>query len=209
MKGIHLVEVQSESNVEFFSKHARAGCVGLVGGEAFIDKSIRKAQRKVTKDAGFSKYSHAFLFVGPREDGHFYALESDIEFHKERVQIGVQENRVVKYANTKDYPHVAVMDFDLTAAQTRTVLGEGLELMHQRTQYSLRELLAVSWSLKNPFKRQGKNALAQDRALFCSAFVQHCYLKVGIDFSPDVETKLTLPEDLAQTKVAHRLFVRT
>jgi hypothetical protein len=202
-----VVEVRAASNAEFFSTHARAGCVGLVGGELAIDKAIRKAQRALSPQRSVSKYSHAFVFVGPREDGQLWALESDLDFHRERVQLGVQENRVDKYQD-QDYPNVAVLDFGLTAAQTTSVLGVGLDLLARRTQYSLRELLAVYWSLKKPTRRQGANALAQERAMFCSAFVQHLYLSIDLDFAPEVATKLTLPEDIAQTTVPHTRYVR-
>jgi hypothetical protein len=202
-----VVEARAASNAEFFARHARAGCVGLVGGDLAIDKAIRKAQRALSPEKAVARYSHAFVFVGPREDGHLWALESDLDFHRERVQLGVQENRVEKYADA-DYPNVAVLDFGLTAAQTTTVLGVGLDLLARRTQYSLRELLAVYWSLKQPSRRQGANALAQERAMFCSAFVQHLYLAIELDFAPDVATKLTLPEDIAQTRVPHTRTVR-
>ena len=162
--------VEAASNVDFFMAHARAGCVGLVGGDLAVDRAIRRAQRKLTPDSQWAKFSHAFLFTGPREDGRLWALESDVDFHRERVQLGVQENRVDKYGDSKEYPHVAVLDFGLTPTQVRTVVGVGLELLARRTQYSLRELLAVYWSLKKPSQRQGPNRLAQERAMFCSAF---------------------------------------
>lgn len=202
-------EVTAPGNLDFFTRYGRAGFVGLVGGAKGVDKTIRKAQRKLVPDGTWSRFSHAFVVVGPREDGHLWALESDIDFHRERVQIGVQENRLEKYADEKSYPHVAVLDFGLTSPQVKKVLGLGLELLAKRTQYSLREILAVYWSLKRPSRRQEENALAQDRAMFCSAFVQHLYLQVGIDFAPDVATKLTLPHDIAATAHPHRAWVRS
>jgi len=203
-----VTEVTASSNLDFFSRHGRAGFVGLVGGAKGVDKTIRKAQRKLVADGTWSNFSHAFVVVGPREDGHLWALESDMDFHRERVQLGVQENRLEKYSDEKAYPHVALLDFGLTAPQVKKVLGLGLELLARRTQYSLRELLAVYWSLKRPARRQSENALSQDRAMFCSAFVQHLFFEVGIDFSPDVSTKLTLPQDIAATAHPHRAWVR-
>ena len=38
------------NNKEFFEKYGAPGIVGLVGGAAFIDKSIKKAQKKITKN---------------------------------------------------------------------------------------------------------------------------------------------------------------
>jgi hypothetical protein len=45
--------------------------------------------------------------------------------------------------------------------------------------------------------------------MFCSAFVQHLYLTVGIDFADDVDTKLTAPEDIARTRVPHNAWMLT
>jgi len=201
-------EVKSVSNEAFFASHGRAGCIGLVGGSQGVDLAIRRAQRKLNTGREWAKFSHAFVFVGPREDGQLWALESDVDFHRERVQIGVQENRVAKYGDEKSYPHVAVLDFDLTPNQVKTVIALGLDLMAKRTQYSLRELLAVYWSLKTPSKRQSPNKLAQEKSMFCSAFVQHLFTAIDIDFDPEVETKLTLPEDIALTRVPHTAWVR-
>jgi hypothetical protein len=203
-----IAEVASPSNVAFFDQYAKAGMVGLVGGARGVDATIRKAQRKLVPDGSWSDFSHAFVVVGAREDGHVWCLESDIELLRERVRIGVQENRVEKYADAASYPRVAVLDFGLTAAQTKKVLGVGLDLLARRTQYSLREILGAYWSLRKPSRRRDENALAQERAMFCSAFVQHLFLEVGIDFAPDVATKLTLPHDIAMTPVPHRAWVR-
>ena len=51
MKGIHLVEVQLESNVEFFNTHARAGCVGLVGGGVPLAAGSAFSHRMEATDA--------------------------------------------------------------------------------------------------------------------------------------------------------------
>ena len=82
-----------------------------------------------------------------------------------------------------------------------------LDLVARRTQYSLRELFAAYWKLKKPEKRATKNPLSRERAMFCSAFVQHVYLKIGIDFAPDVDTKLTSPHDIAVTPVPHTTWI--
>lgn len=194
--------------MEFFRTHGKAGRVGLVGGTSGIDRAIRKAQRRLSPVRAEARYSHAFLIEGPREDGEFWALESDIDFHRERVQIGVQENRIDKYGDEAEYPHVAILDFGVAPEGVRRMLGLGLELLSGRTQYSLREILATYVALQRPDKRAKKNLLSRERAMFCSAFVQHLFLEVGIDFADDVETKLTSPEDIANTTVPHTAWVR-
>jgi hypothetical protein len=193
------------SNLEFFEQHARAGAVGLVGGPGLVDALVRRAQRRQTPTRTSSPWSHAFVFQGRRADGQHWLIESDIDLHSAQARIGVQENRVTKYADPKAYDCVAVLDFGLDEAQASRVVGAGLELVASRTQYSLREIFALYLKLKRPSSRGGNrpNHLRQDRALFCSALVQQLYFGIGIDFAPEVDTKLTSPEDIAQTKVPH------
>jgi hypothetical protein len=202
-------EVTAMSNAEFFEAHARAGRVCLVGGPDVIEKAIRRSQRRMTEDRSWSRWGHAFLFQGRRVDGHHWVLESDIDIHRERAQLGVQENRIDKYHRDEEYTSIAILDFGVTEEQTRRMIAEGLDLLARRTQYSLRELFAAYFKLKRPEKRAAKNPLARERAMFCSAFVQHLYLTVGIDFADDVDTKLTAPEDIARTRVPHNAWMLT
>ncbi len=204
--GIERVLVGGLTNAEFLTTHAAAGRVGLIGGPSLIEKVIRRAQRRQRADGSWSEWGHAFLFQGKRPDGKHWVLESDIDVHRERAQIGVQENRIDKYFDDIAYPHVAVLDFGMSEPQAHVMIGEGLRLLAERTQYSLREVLAAYWKLKKPSEREGKNRLARERAMFCSAFVQHLFVQVGIDFANDVETKLTTPEDIIQTTVPHTAY---
>jgi hypothetical protein len=54
--------------------------------------------------------------------------------------------------------------------------------------------------------RGKNNLLAQQRSVYCSAFVQHLFRKAGIDLAPGVDLKNTTPEHLARTAVPHRRF---
>lgn len=205
---VRKLQVRGLSNAAFLDAYAAPGRVGLVGGPSVIEKVIRRAQRRQREDGSWSAWGHAFVFQGRRVDGQHWVIESDIDIHRERAQIGVQENRVAKYHDDEAYPHLAVLDFGVTEDQARQMLSEGLRLLCDRTQYSLREVLATYWKLKKPAARDGKNRLARERAMFCSAFVQHLFLGIGVDFARDVDTKLTTPEDIAQTDVPHVAYVR-
>jgi hypothetical protein len=202
------IEVTTGTNAQFFAAHAKPGCVGLVGGNDPLNKLIRRAQRRQTADKISSLYSHAFLFGPIREDGQQWVLESDLDIHRERAQLGVQENRAEKYFSDKAYPHVAILNFGINEKQFKTMYAEGLHLLANRTQYSLREITALFFKLKTPNKRAKPNALAQDDAFFCSALVQHLYLQIGIDFQDAVDTKLTTLEDIVQTPVKHVAYVK-
>jgi hypothetical protein len=195
------------SNEAFLEAYAAPGRVGLAGGPSAIDKMIRRAQRKQRPDGSWSHWGHAFLFEGRRQDGKHWVLESDIDFHRERVLIGVQENRIEKYHDEPYFAELAVLDFGVKQKDVDAMIGVGLDLVARRTQYSLRELLATYMKLRTPSERASKNKLAQDRAMFCSAFVQHLFLEIGIDFADEVDTKLTTPEDIAQTKVPHDTYL--
>lgn len=209
MSEIRRVELSGMTNAEFLARFAAPGRVGLAGGPGMIDKVIRRSQRRQMPKNAWSEWGHAFLFQGKRVDGFHWVLESDIDFHRERVQIGVQENRITKYHDDDYFKALAVLDFGVTEAQTHVMVGEGLNLLADRTQYSLREVFATYLKLKKPHERAGKNKLARDRAMFCSAFVQHLYLQLGIDFADAVDTKLTTPEDIAQTQVPHTAYILT
>jgi hypothetical protein len=205
---IRKIELEGLSNAEFFERHAAPGRVGLVGGESLVEKAIRRAQRRQTEDRRWSHWGHVFLFEGRRADGQHWVLESDLDPHRERTQLGVQENPIAKYLDEKSYPYLAILDFGVQEAQVQAMLGEGLRMLADRTQYSLREIMALYWKLKRPDQRSGDNVFDRgEDAIFCSAFVQHLFLKIGIDFAPEVSTKLTTPEDIAQTQVPHTAYL--
>jgi hypothetical protein len=191
------------SNREFLERYARSGRIGLSGGVTLIDKAICRAERHVHGKKKWGAWSHAFLFEGERHDGHHWVIESDLQFHRRHISLGVQENRVSKYFDEKLYSTLAVLDFGLTAAQTYCLLREGLELVATRARYSLRELLGTLIALRHPELRARDNLLARERSMYCSAFVQHLFRKAGFELAPGVVGKNTTPEDIAQTSVPH------
>jgi hypothetical protein len=195
------------SNREFLERYARPGCLGLSGGDTLVDKAICRAERHLDADEKWSCWSHAFIFEGVRADGHHWVIESDLQFHRKHIQLGAQENRVSKYFDEKFYTTLAVLDFGLTETQVATLLRESLELVADRTRYSLRELAGTLIALRHPTLRTRENLLARDRSLFCSALVQHLFRKTGLDLSPGVDSKHTTPEDLCRTPVPHVTYV--
>jgi hypothetical protein len=202
-----IVEVKDISNQEFFARYASPGRVGLAGGSALIDRAIRKMQRALSETRERSAWSHAFLCSGQRLDGHPWVLESDLEIHRKQIRLGVQENRAAKYADETAYPNLAILDFGLSEEQVRLVMTEGLELLSGLARYSLRELVGTLLAMQTPTLRQRENLLAREGSLYCSALVQHCYSKVGIEFCSGVMTKNTTPHDIAVTPVPHTAYV--
>ena len=161
------VELQGLSNEEFFEKYAAPARVGLVGGESLIEKAIRRAQRRQRDDGSWSDWGHVFLCEGRRADGQHWVLESDLDPHRERTQLGVQENPIRKYLDEEAYPYLAILDFGLSEGQIQAMMAEGLRLLADRTQYSLREIAALYWKLKNPSERGDENRFDRgERAMF-------------------------------------------
>ena len=201
------VRVTSESNEEFLTRYARAGCVGLVGGTTLVDMAISRAQRHLHAAHRWSRWSHAFLFEGQRADGHHWVIESDLQFHRKHIHLGVQENRVAKYHDSKLYARLAVLDFNITKDQEAALIREGLELVATRTRYSLRELVGTLIALRHQRLRGSSNLLARDHALFCSAMVRHIFHKAGVDLLPGVEVKNTSPEDIARSPLVVKMTI--
>lgn len=191
------------TNQAFLEAHGAPARVGLAGGTAFPDRAIRRLQRPLRPGGERSAWSHAFLFMGRREDGHLWVLESDLDASRRHIRLGVQENRADKYFDEKAYPNLAILDFGLEAEATRVVLTAALDLLAQRTTYALRELVGTLLALHRPSLRARENLLAREGALYCSALVQHCYAAAGLGFQPGVAVKNITPEDIAATPLPH------
>lgn len=202
-----IVEITGLTNAEFFARHAGPGRVGLVGGTALIDRAICRAQRHMDDERKWSYWSHAFLMQGPRHDGHHWVIESDLDVHRRHIRLGVQENRMTKYHDEELYSTVAVLDFELTPEQTAAILTEGLNLVADRTKYSLRELLGVVVAMKSQTLRGKTNILSREKSLFCSALVRHLFRSAEVDLVPGLDVKQTAPEDLARSAVPHTTYL--
>jgi len=195
------------TNREFLERYAGPGRVGLSGGVTLIDKAISRAERHLDSEGRWGSWSHAFLFQGSRHDGHHWVIESDLQVNRKHIRLGVQENRVSKYFDEGYYTTLAVLDFGLAEARVTALLGEALELVATRTRYSLRELAGTLIALRDPELRSRENLLARQSCLFCSAFVQHLFRKVGMDLAPGINAKNTTPEDISLTHVPHITYL--
>lgn len=195
------------SNREFLEQHAATGRIGLAGGALLIDRVIRRAERHVDDAGRWSNWSHAFIIGERRVDDHFWVLESNLQVHRKRYLLGVQENRLAMYHDEAAYGTLAVLDLGLSEEKVKALLSESLELLAGKTKYSLRELFGTLITLRRPDLRGRENPMARDRSLYCSAFVQHVFRKIGIDLAPGLDVKNTTPEDIARTPVPHTAYV--
>ncbi|HEY0662629.1 MAG TPA: hypothetical protein VGD21_15065 [Lysobacter sp.] len=190
-------------NAAFIEQHAGPGRIGLCGGRDLTNKLIRKAQAPLTADGHRSLWSHAFLFSERRADGHWWVIESDLDLRYKQIRLGVQENRADRYFDADAFPNLAILDFNLDAAQARSVQVAGLDLLAGLSSYSLSELVGTMLAMHSTRLRRRSNLLAREGALFCSAMVQHCYAAAGIEFIPGVHNKNIAPHDIADSPVPH------
>ncbi|MBL8150416.1 MAG: hypothetical protein JNN15_10875 [Blastocatellia bacterium] len=202
-----IVIEESLTNRDFLERYASAGCVGLVGATHLIDIGIKKAQRVIRADRKDGQWTHAFLFEGCRIDGYHWILESDLDIAKRHFRFGVQENRITKYFDEKEYPTIAVLDFGLTQQQIQTVITTALDLLAEQWKYSIRELFGTLVALPSRRLSRRPNLLQRERSLYCSAFVQYVFMKVGLDFAPDIDEKNTAPEHIISTKIPHTAYI--
>lgn len=184
------------TNKDFFTNYAKPATIGLVGGTALIDKSIRKAQKFITPNNIESYWSHAFIVNGIRQDNEIWIIESDLEFHTKQINLGVQENRISKYYNEAEYPNVAILNFNLLNNQTEAVIGQGLNLVALKTQYSIKEVVGVLYNTLLNESRLNENKFKQKNSLFCSAFVQNCYSKINLTLNSNVNASQLAPHDI-------------
>jgi hypothetical protein len=198
--------IKGLSNREFIEKYAGQAFIGLVGADTPIDNSIKKMQEYITADGKESLWSHAFLFSSKRHDGYWWIVESDLEFHRKQIKLGVQENRAEKYFDEKLFPNLAILDLNLSQEQQNGVLGEALNLVHSKTEYSIREVFGTLYTLLTKESREEENKMGRENALFCSATVQHCYSKINLNLAEGVSMKQLAPEDIASTKQPHHQY---
>ena len=191
------------SNLEFLKRYAKSGCVGLFGGTSTIDRAIRRGQKGLDEGAKPSLWSHAVLFEGERADGQQWLIESDFEVGKGQLRNGVQENRIDKYADEKDWPNLAVLDFGLKEKESQKLVVAGLDLVARRTNYDLGGILETYWAMMRRSMSRGR----EKESTFCSAFVRAVFRHAGMDLAPGVAVQHTLPEQVSRTALPHTRYL--
>lgn len=199
---VEITTVRDLTNTEFLEKFAAPGLVGLVGGDRLINRTIGYAQRHMDADYRPSRWSHAFLFQGRRSDGRHWIIESDLEYHRKHLRLGVQENRADKFHDEAEYARMAVVDFGLAEPAVTAALAAGLDMVASRMKYSLREIVGTLIALRHPELRSKANPLDRDHSVYCSAFVRLALMRAGLDVLPGVDPKHTTPEDIFRSSSA-------
>ncbi len=204
---VEIITLRDQSNAEFLENFAAPGRVGLVGGDRLLDRTLCYAQRRVDAHRRPGRWSHAFLFQGRRADGRHWVVESDLEYHRKHLRLGVQENRAEKFHDEADYSRMAVVDFGLDAAALGAVQAAALDMVAARMRYSVAELFGTLLALRHPGLRPRPNVLGKAHSAYCSAFVRLVFLRAGVDALPGIEPKHTTPEDLFRSPLATRIWL--
>ena len=197
--------------LEFFTGHYKPGIIGMVGAKDMIGIAIRDAQSAVTVDKRPSLWSHCFICGDLRLDRRGpkgaksrspYLFESDLKINllKSQIRNGAQENWVGKWCK-EEVENAAVIDLGLSEDQRDSILATALQLVDEQVLYPIHELLGTWWAII--MKKQWlPNPFDNPHAMYCSAFVRHCYKEAGRDFiGPEVSVSNTTPEDIAQAGI--------
>ena len=197
--------------LEFFTTHYKPGIIGIVGTNGTIGMAIREAQKPVTVDGEASLWSHGFIFgdlrldrrgAGGAKSRSPYIFESDlkVDVFKPQLRNGAQENWIGKHCREK-VENAAVIDFGLAEEQRDNVLATSLQLIDEQVLYPIHELLGTWWAIITK-KEWLPNPVDDPHAMYCSAFVRHCYKEAGADFlGPEVSVSNTTPEHIAQAGI--------
>ena len=197
--------------LEFFTTHYKPGIIGIVGTKGTIGEAIREAQKAVTTDGKASLWSHCFIVEDLRLDRRGaggmkskspYIFESDlkVDVFKSQLRNGAQENWIGKYCREK-VEHAAIIDFGLSEDGRDNVLATALQLVDEQVLYPIHELLGTWWAIITK-KEWRENPVDDPHAMYCSAFVRHCYKEAGADFlSGKVSISNTTPEHIAQAGI--------
>jgi hypothetical protein len=197
--------------LEFFTKNYKPGIIGIVGTKDKIGLAIREAEKVLTADGKASLWSHCFILgdlrfdrrgAGGTKSKSPYIFESDLEVNllKSQIRNGAQENWIGKWCKEK-VENAAVIDFGLSEDQRNDILATALQLVDEQVLYPIHELLGTWWAII--IKKQWlPNPLDDPHAMYCSAFVRHCYKQAGRDFiGPEISVSNTTPEDIAQAGI--------
>jgi len=205
--------------LDFFTTNYKPGLIAVVGTNDAIGLAIREAQKEITTDKKPSLWSHCFILGEMRFDLNGtnntkmkspYIFESDLHVNlfEPQVRNGAQENWIGKWCSD-EVENAALIDFQISADKTDTVLATALQLVDEQVLYSIKDLIGT-WLAVTTLKQWLPNPLHDEHAMYCSAFVRWCYQQSEVDFIDNaIDVFNTTPEDVAQagtTKKAIKIY---
>ena len=169
-------------------------------------------------DGEASLWSHGFIFGDLRLDRRGargttsrspYIFESDLKVNvfKPQLQNSAQENWIGKHCRER-VVNAGVIDFGLSEDQTEGILATALQLVDEQVLYPIQELLGTWWAIITK-KEWLPNPVDDPHAMYCSAFVRHCYKEARADFiGRKVSISNTTPEHIAQAGINAGKLIR-
>jgi len=197
------------------------GAIILCNRADWVDDVIRVAQKDAfPAPKKRSLWSHCLVVAEPFRGDETLTMESTVPKIDSAGRAlaaagdilagkwgGVRRSRLRMLYKGSFMPNMAILDFSLTAAQAGRAIAEGEKMRADKTYYPAAGLVGtwafylvwklfkkigipVAKNLENPLTESNKNHL------YCSAFVQKCYLAAGsqYDFTRAVSTTATSPE---------------
>jgi hypothetical protein len=204
--------------LRFFTEHYKPGFIGIVGTKHAIGMAIREAQKSITLDGEPSLWSHCFIFgdlrldrrgKGDKRSRSPYIFESDLKVNvlKPQLRNGAQENWIGKHCRER-VENAAVIDFGLCEDEIEDVLATALQLVDEQVLYPIQELLGTWWAIITN-REWLPNPVDDPHAMYCSAFVRHCYKEAGADFlGRRVSVSNTAPEHIARAAIKAGKLIR-
>jgi len=210
------------------------GAVILLNRADWVDDVIRVAERdgfepRMTRR---SLWSHCLIVAEPYRGDETWTLESTVPAITSAAKAlaaavkmlegrwgGVRWGHLGEIYSAAKKPNMAVMDFGLGSAQAGLAVRDGDRMERSRTYYPAAGLVGtwafyVWWSLMRRIglavPRNVQNPLTEStpKHLYCSAFVQKCYLAAGrqYDFTGDFAATATSPEHIWRSALPNTSF---
>ena len=127
-------------------------------------------------------------------------LSNGVNAFKPQLRNGAQENWIGKHCRER-VENAAVIDFGLSETERDDILSTALQLIDEQVLYPIHELLGTWWAIITK-KEWLLNPVDDPHAMYCSAFVRHCYKEAGADFlGRKVNVSNTTPEHIAQAGI--------
>lgn len=173
-------------NLNMLRKLARPGDILFIdGGNGLVSTLIKYGQKKFTEDGSPSQWSHMALVYDSD-----LLIESTLRVTR---WFGITNGITITSTSYYQNCNCSLALMPLTKKQRDTVVKTALRLLEEGVSYPICGLVG---SLLSYYVLGGKfgNPLQSKRSLYCSAFVQECYLSIGMDFSEYYTSRNTPPQ---------------
>lgn len=180
-------------NIAKIRRLASPGDIILIRGNNLLSYLIRYAQKVQTLDGKPSLWNHCMIYIANNT-----VAESTIDFkpYTRGMDNGVQYNYLDNHA---DAHRAMLLHFPWSDLMREMILEQVGKFIRQGLTYPISGLLGSLLSFW--IFPWASNPLQSKHSLYCSAFMQECYIPTGIDFDPKHTSRNTSPEMISQYKM--------